>query len=137
MMDVLRCIGSLMLIAFSVWVLYRVSSRPVSEPAKPNPKERLTDEQEQQLNDVVEVYVQRADLLRQQDNLLHGQPVSVVFGDNKNLTLSQEAIATALSHDIDSANRDLCRLLPDSRPESCPESRPESRFSAYRGRGKS
>lgn len=125
-----------MLIAFSVWVLYRIG-KPASE-SEPEPKrrERLTDDQEQQLNDVVEVYVQRADLLRQQDNLLHGQPVSVVFKDNKHLQLSQDAIATALSHDIAAADRDLVRLLPESCTGSRPESRPESRFSTYRGRGK-
>lgn len=118
------CIG---MIIFGAWVAYRMSkpeSEPESEPE--SPKERLTDEQEQQLNDVVEVYVQRADLLRQQDNLLHGQDVSVIFRSDKNLQLSQKAIAAAIEIDVDQKNQDLCRLYHKSSHKSGHKSSPKS-----------
>ena len=87
------------MLIFGAWAAYHIGSKPEPDP-EPEPKERLTDEQEQALNDVVEAYAQRADLLREQDNIQHGQPVSVIFRDNKNITLSQEAISTAIEMEV-------------------------------------
>ena len=122
MMEFIKTVCCIGMIIFGAWVAYRMS-RP-SEPE--SPKERLTDEQEQQLDEVVEVYVQRADLLRQQDNLLHGQDVSVIFKSDKNLTLSQEAIAAAIEMDVAQKNQDLCRLYHKSSHKSGHKSSPKS-----------
>lgn len=134
MMDFIKtacCIG---MIIFGAWAAYRMGKpKPALEPE--SPKERLTDEQEQQLNEVIEVYVQRADLLRQQDNLLHGQPVSVIFRDNKNLSLSQEAISTAIEIDVAQKNQDLCRLYHKSSPKSGHKSSHKIEMSYKQGSG--
>lgn len=114
MLDVLKNISSLIIIAFGVWVLYRIN---IPTP-QPKPKKQLSAEQELQLIQLVEVYVQRADLLRQQDNIIHDQPVSVIFSDNKHLQLSQDAIAAAVDIDIAKKNQDLCRLYHNSSNKS-------------------
>ena len=125
MMEFIKTVCCIGMLIFGAWAAYHVS-KPTSEPAKPNPKERLTEVEEQQLTDVVEVYVQRADLLRQQDNLLHGQDVSVIFRSDKNLTLSQEAIAAAIEMDVAQKNQDLCRLYHKNSPKSGHKSSPKS-----------
>lgn len=118
MMDFVKTVCCIGMIIFGAWVAYRMS-RPASEPEpEPEKKERLTEAEEQQLDEVVEVYVQRADLLRQQDNLLHGQDVSVIFRNDKNLTLSQEAISTAIEMDVAQKNQDLCRLYQKTSQKS-------------------
>lgn len=124
MMDFIKTVCCIGMIIFGAWAAYRMS-RPASEP-EPERRERLTEAEEQQLTDVVEVYVQRADLLRQQDNLLHGQDVSVIFRSDKNLTLSQEAIAAAIEIDVAKKNQDLCRLYQKSSPKSGQKTSPKS-----------
>lgn len=118
MMDFIKTACSICMIIFGAWAAYRMGNKSDPEPEPDPPTERLTDAEEQQLDDVVEIYVQRADLLRQQDNIVHGQPVSVVFRDNKHLQLSQDAIATAIEMDVAQKNQDLCRLYHKSSPKT-------------------
>ena len=114
MIEFVKTACSICVLVFGAWAAYS-TCKPEPDPEPEPEKERLTDAQEQELDYVVEAYAQRADLLRQQDNIQHGQPVSVIFRDNKNLSLSQEAISTAIDMDVAKKNRDLVRLLRQSR----------------------